>query len=305
MKIKNVHGAPLLLCVITVLLIVVHFADVSFLAIDGNVYLSAAVLEVIIFAIPSAFYARARGRKYISRMRLRFIKAVDIPLMIWALGFMFFGGATLNYYFYKLVPELYAASSTSAAISSGVSSFGTGLYAVVAVGILPALTEEFLFRGIILTEYELNGTTLAVILSSVTFSMIHFSFVRLPVYFFYGVILALVLYVTRSIFASMIIHMANNVLVMFFEVYVYRAAVIKGVGIVLFTFICTALTLLFAFLFFSSASKAYYDLSAKNVPSDHTKRKKPGKLSYAAEALTSPLFILLVILSIAGMIINL
>lgn len=303
MKIKNVHGAPILLIIITVLLIIVGFADVSFLAIDGNVYLAAAVLEVLIFAIPSAIYARARGRKYISHMRFRFFKAVDLPLMIYALGFMIFGGATLSFFLYRLVPELFRESSAML-MSQGVG-IGTGIYAVVSVAILPALTEEFLFRGIIITEYERNGVALAVVLSSLTFSLIHFNLVKIPVYFFYGVILALVLYATRSLFASMAIHVANNILVMFFDVYVYRAAMRQGGGIVLFTFICTTLAIFFAFLFFSSASRAYSDLAWINAPSDYTKRKRKGGVSYVSEALTSPAFLILIALSVVGIILNL
>ena len=182
---------------------------------------------------------------------------------------------------------------------------GTGIYAVVSVAVLPAVTEEFLYRGIILTEYERNGVGLAVVLSSLTFSLIHFDLAKLPVYFFFGVVLALVLYATRSLFATIFIHIANNILVMFFDVYVYRAAMRQGGGIVMFMFICTAAALFFAFLFFGAASNTYSDLAWKNAPSDHAKKKRRGEVSYVREALTSPAFIILILLSIAGIIINL
>ncbi len=303
MKIKNVHGAPLLLIIITVLLIVAGFVKLPFLSSDGGGYLTAAVLEVLIFAIPSAIYARARGRKFFSHMRFKMFKAVDIPLMIFALGLMIFGGAMINFYIYRLAPELFRYSA-STVMTKGVTNVGAGLYAALSVAILPAITEEFIYRGIIVAEYERNGIALAVILSSVTFALIHFDAVRIPVYIFHGVVLAAVLYAARSIFATMIIHAANNILVLFFEKYVYRAAVRQGGGILLFAFICTAAALLFAFLFFSSCAKAYSDLAWLNSPSDHTKRKAKGERSYVAEALTSPFFIILVILSIVGIILN-
>ncbi len=304
MKIKNVHGAPLLLLIISVLLIIAGFVKMPFLSSEGNVYLASAVLQVLILAIPPAIYARARGRKFFSHMRLKLFKAVDIPLMIFALGLMIFGGATICFYIYRVAPEFFSKSA-SAMLADGTHDTGTAVYAVISVAILPAITEEFLFRGIVVTEYERNGVALAVILSSLTFALIHFDLVRIPVYFFNGVILALVLYATRSLFASMIVHAANNVLAMFLEVYVYRAAARQGGGIVLFTFICTALTLLFAFLFLNSCSKAYSDLAWKNVPSDHAKRKKkPENSSYVKEALTSPFFIILIVVSAVGIILN-
>lgn len=304
MKIKNVNGAPLLLTVVAVLLIVVGFLDMSFLSLEGNVYLASAVLQVLIFAIPSAIYARARGRKYISHLRIRFFKAVDLPLMIYALGFMIFGGATINFFLYRMAPGLFGAAATGG-VMSGVNGVGAGIYAVVSVAILPAVTEEFLFRGIITTEYERNGTALAVVLSSLTFALIHFNLIKIPVYFFNGLILALALYATRSLIATMIIHAANNVLVMFFEVYVYRAALRQGGSIVLFTFICTTAAILFAFLFFSSAARTYSDLAWINAPSDHTKRKKLPGGAYVKEALTSPFFYIMIAVMAAGIIINL
>ena len=301
MKIKNVHGAPLLLTAISVLLIVFGFVDTTFLAPDGNEYLSSAVLQVLIIAIPSAIWARARGKNFISHMRLSFFKAVDVPLLVYALGFMFFTGATVSFYMYRLAPELFSAASN---VTEG-ASVGYGIYAVVSVAILPAVTEEFLFRGIVMTEYGRSGVALSVALSAFTFSLIHFELVRLPVYFILGVVLCLVTYATRSLFAAMILHAAYNALVMFFDVYVYRAALRQGGSIVLFTVICTAAALLFAFLFFSAMSRAYRDLGMKGASSDHTKRKKPGRVSYVREALTSPFFLLLIAVSVAGTIINL
>ena len=303
MKIKNVHGAPLLLLIISVLLIAAGLVKMPFLSSEGNVFLASAVLQVLILAIPPAIYARARGRKFFSHMRLKLFKAVDIPLMVFALCFMLFGGSTISFYIYRVAPEFFGKSS-SAMLAQGSGSAGAVIYALVSVAILPAVTEEFLFRGIITAEYERNGVALAVVLSSLTFALIHFDLVRIPVYFFNGVILALVMYATRSLFASMFVHAANNILAMFLEVYVYRAAARQGGSIVLFTFICTALTLFFAFLFFSSCSNAYLDLAWINAPSDHAKKKKRGEVSYVREALTSPFFIILIVVSAVGIVLN-
>ena len=303
-KIKNVHGAPLLLLIISVLLIIAGRVKMPFLSDGGNVYLASAVLQVLILAIPPAIYARARGRKFFSHLRFKLFKAVDIPMMIFALGLMIFGGATISFYIYRVAPEFFRTSA-SAMMAEGSGDAGTVIYALLSVAILPAITEEFLFRGIVTAEYERNGVALAVVLSSLTFALIHFDLVRIPVYFFNGVILALTLYATRSLFATMTVHAANNILAMFLEVYVYRAAARQGGGIVLFTFICTALTLLFAFLFFSSCSKAYSDLAWINAPSDYAKKKKmPEGGGYVREALTSPFFIILLVVSAIGIILN-
>lgn len=302
MKIKNTAGAPLLLCIISALLIGLQFVDLSAFYIDENGYLSMIVLQLIIFAIPAVFYARFRGMKYLTHLRLRAVKAVDIPLLVFAFGFMVFGGAILCFLMYRLMPDAFAASSPVNYLPSD-ASVGKGLYAVIAVAVVPAVTEEFLYRGIILTEYEKNGLPLAVILSSLTFGLIHFNPVRLPIYLFYGVVLSLVIYATRSLVASMIVHTVNNIFVMFFEVYVYRAAVKQGGGLLMFFLISVTACIIFALFFFGSAEKAYADLSEKNVRSDHTKLKKLEAGNYITDAILNPWFILLIAVSIVGMIV--
>ncbi len=299
MKIKNTIGAPLLLSVISSLLIAVNFIDLTAFYIDDNGYLSNIVLQIIILAIPSVFYARSRGMRYLSRMRLRPVKAVDLPALFYAFGFTVFGGALLCFLMYRIMPDAFAASSTVGYINES-TSFGNGLYAIIAVAIVPAVCEEFLFRGIILTEYERNGIPLAIVMSSLTFGLIHFNPVRLPIYFYYGIVLSLVLYVTRSLIASTIVHMANNIFVMFFEVYIYRAAVKQSGGLLMFFLICTTAFILFAFLFFSFCEKAYADLSKKNVESEHTRRKKLTKGNYVTDALLNPMFLIYIIITAVG-----
>lgn len=303
MKIKNTSGAPLLLCIISALLIAINFIDLSSFYIDENGYLSNIILQIIIFAIPSAFYARYRGLKYLSHMRLRAVKAIDIPLLFSALGFMVFGGAILCFLMYKITPDAFTASSTVNYITEN-TTIGKSLYAIIAVAVVPAVCEEFLYRGIIITEYEKNGTVLAVLLSSLTFGLIHFNPVRLPIYFYYGVILSLVLYATRSLLASTLVHMANNIFVMFFEVYIYRAAIKQGGGLFMFFLISFTTFIVFALLFFGSCEKAYANLAAQNVKSTHTGRKKIESGNYITDAIFNPFFILLVLISMIGIVVT-
>lgn len=300
MRIKNVHGAPILLIVITALLIGLNFVDVSFLAIDDSGYLSMIVLQILVLGLPAVFYVRLRGKKFITHLRLRFVKAYDIPFLIYATLLMVFGGVIISFFMYRFFPDAFASSSPYNLTEAAGSSVGTGLYAAIAAGIVPAVTEEFLFRGVIVTEYERNGVPLAIFMSSLTFALMHLSFVRFPVYFFSGLVLALVLYATRSAVAAMIVHAAGNIFAMFSEVYIYRAAVRQGGGIVMFVFICVTAFLLSAVLFCGAAQKEYTAKAYDNVSSEHTRRKKRGELPYAAEAVLSPAFIVLVIVSIAG-----
>lgn len=300
MKFKGIHGAPILLTVITALLIGFYCLDTSVFGGDENLYLTIITAQLVIFALPAVFYARLRGRKFLSHLRIRFFKVSSISLMVFALGLMIFGGATLCFVLYRLFPEIYSGSMVKTITDATGSVSGSVLYSVVAFAIIPAITEELLYRGVVVAEYERGGAALAVFFSSLAFSLIHFSLARIPVYFFYGVVLAMVLYATRSLVASTVVHMANNIFVMFFEKYIYRAAVRQGGGIVLFGFICVSLFLVFAALFFGAAQRSYSEMAEENVPSKYAGAKKESFKSRFVYALLSPAFITLAVVSIVG-----
>ncbi|MBE6562898.1 MAG: hypothetical protein E7660_04090, partial [Ruminococcaceae bacterium] len=145
MKIKNVHGAAILLFVITAALIAVEFVDITLFAADDGGYLSMIVLQILIFGLPAVFYARLRGRKFLSHLRIRPPKVHDIPLLIYALGLMVSGGALICFFMYRFFPEAFASSSPATVLSDSVgSSVVQGLYAVIAAAVVPAFVEEFL-----------------------------------------------------------------------------------------------------------------------------------------------------------------
>lgn len=300
MRIKNVHGAPILLLVITAFLIGLSFIDTSVLAIDDSGYLSVIILQLLVLGLPAVFYVRFRGKRFMSHMRLRLFRLYDVPILIYAFCLMVLGSALIGFFIYRAAPEAYASSSPYDFTGDGVS-FAAGLYSAIAAGVIPAVTEEFLFRGVIITEYERNGVPLAIFLSSFTFALMHLSLVRLPVYFFNGLILSLILYATQSVAAAMTLHAASNIFAMFSEVYIYRAAVRQGGGIVMFILICAGAFLLFSVLFCGAAQREYTEKSYENLPSEHAKKKKRGRFPYAAEAFLSPFFAALLILSAVGM----
>ena len=76
------------------------------------------------------------------------------------------------------------------------------LYLVLAYAALPALCEEFVYRGILCNEFERGGVSRGIILSSLFFAMLHFNLSNFPIFFFCGAVLALTMYSSRSVFAA-------------------------------------------------------------------------------------------------------
>lgn len=107
----------------------------------------------------------------------------------------------------------------------GISLFGIKNYAemdfttnnpveiilnIIAISIIPALSEEFAFRGIILSKLRKYGDGFAVFISALLFGLLHGNIVQIPFAFIVGLGLAFVTIKTSSIVPAIITHFLNN-----------------------------------------------------------------------------------------------
>lgn len=84
------------------------------------------------------------------------------------------------------------------------------LAAFFVVGIIPAVFEEFLFRGIVYGVMKEFNSRAALIFTTVLFALMHGSITGFLGYLFLGLLAVLVLRRTRSIYACMVFHLTNN-----------------------------------------------------------------------------------------------
>jgi membrane protease YdiL (CAAX protease family) len=293
LKIKGIHAAPALIIFIMALTCAAGFVDINTISGASNPMLTITVLQLVIIGIPSVFFCLLRGHDYSKKLRLRFIPARHITMTVYSLVFTVFGSMALSLMMYKLFPSAY--DTGSAFVSYTAVETGGAIYAAVTLALVPAILEEFLFRGIISAEYSTYGAAVSIIMSSVMFSMLHMSFVKLPIYLFTGVILALTAAISDSIFPSMLVHGLNNIFVLFLEPYLYKIAAKSDSGLALMMFIVGALMLLFAVLFFMKAESLYGDRAYANEPAPLIRKKKDNEYPHMVQALISPTFIILAV----------
>lgn len=81
---------------------------------------------------------------------------------------------------------------------------------IFTMAAIPAVCEEFLFRGVILSAFERCGTKHAVVFSALLFALLHGSIIGAPSQFILGVVLALLVFWTDSIYAGLIYHTVHN-----------------------------------------------------------------------------------------------
>ena len=301
MKIKPTTAAPLLLIVVLLLTAAGRLIPAAKLAVNGSPYLSVIVIQLLIFALPAVFYCTLRGKEFRRGLRIRPFSLSSVILIVSASLLILSGAGLIGAGMSAISPEAFSSSSPVASAGVGFgrgSGVFDGLYVVTAFALAPAITEEVLFRGIMLTEYTGRGIFCAVMVSSLAFAMSHFSFARFPIYLFSGIVLAAVTFATRSLVASMIVHLLNNIYVIFFEDYVIYLAKRQNVSSVLILFILACLFFIAAIVTSFEASSLYKTYGKTNADSSYLPdRKKRGSVLKAfSESVFSPVFLAAVVI---------
>lgn len=91
-----------------------------------------------------------------------------------------------------------------------MDSVGNLFLGLLLFALVPAVCEETLFRGVILNGLRKYGLFLSVGMSALFFSLMHMSLLQLPYTFLLGLVLGLVVYFTRNLWLSMLMHFINN-----------------------------------------------------------------------------------------------
>ena len=206
---KAVSRNPVrLVLVIYVLLLLSRFADAASLG-GENKFLTTILLQLLIFSIPAYLYIFFRKDLTVKRIRLVPFRLSHLFLVLFGTVFLICACTLLAI----LCGMMHGQESFTLYDTFSVPQEG-GTIALIQViltyGVLPAFCEELVFRGIICTEYESRGILYASAISAVLFALLHFDLSALPVYLFAGFFLSVMLYMTRSVVAAMVVHLGYN-----------------------------------------------------------------------------------------------
>ena len=294
-------GAPLLVLATYILLILSRFVDGALTRRDG-VYIAVVLLQLLIFMLPATLYLQIQGEQFNKRIRIRPIRPQHLWFCFCMLAVMILSGLLISI------------------IGGGISSLGGNFtlyntfvartdgsaweiaYIVLAYAALPAFCEELVYRSILCAEYEKLGTGVSVLVSALFFSMLHFSFPFFVNYLVLGILLAFVMYTTRSALAPMLLHFFYNIFCLFGQPYLSAFYVNAGSNEI-FLFCLIVLLLLFSAFSAGEARKIYHLYARANVSSDYTTSVSPSE--YPKRILTAlktpiviPVFLLWFIMAI-------
>lgn len=175
----------------------------------GLLFASGALMPVVFVAIPFAivvYWKIGFGSTFALRMpRLRYVAS----------------GALIGISAWVPAHELNALQQSVIGIpqvfTDGIESFAAAIKAlplssaIVLIALVPALCEELLFRGYLLSALSTTGRKwTAIVVSAVIFGIFHFVLFRFVVTACLGALLAYLVWQSRSILPAMIAHLLHN-----------------------------------------------------------------------------------------------
>ena len=190
---------------------------------DFTYYFALALMQLTFFAIYFA-YNKLGEYDAIKCSKIKFNLNILQVLLIVAISLIGLYSFSPLVNLYQGLLQKWGYSATFSHLN--LSNFGYFILNICIVGILPCICEELIFRGVILNSYSKYKKWVGVVLSAVMFMIMHLSIDQTIYQLFLGVILALVVMETGSIFSSIILHGVNNIVILFTN-YIYN---INGVS---------------------------------------------------------------------------
>ncbi len=161
---------------------------------------------LLIFVLFFFFYV---SKKKISINNIHFVnKKVNIlPLIL--IGFLVIEIADIVTNYAMGICKFIGVKSTSPEFIVEKTTLGIFL-SVINFSLVPALTEEFIFRGIVLNSARPYGKTFAIFSSAFLFGLVHGNLEQFVFAFITGMFFSYVTLLTESLLPSVIIHFLNN-----------------------------------------------------------------------------------------------
>lgn len=274
MKMKPSFSTPLFASILYFLVLGAGLFKDKLTGAGGNEYLSVIIVQLLIFIIPTILFCRLKGVGYASRLNVRLIAPAKFGSIIIASLVLIFGSVVIRF------AQIYLFKMSAFPVSYFESYIGQNteynfLFAAAAFAIIPALTDELVFRGVMLTEYNEGGygALNATLITSLLSSMLFFSLESFPIRFFSAVILCMLTYATGSSLSAFVAHLAFNIYTVFGEKYIIRTLSDPSNKIIsVFTF--TLLFLILSVIMFSEFEHILRQMGQSGAPSPSYMLKK-------------------------------
>lgn len=165
--------------------------------------LTSAISQCVCFIPPIVLYFVVTKKSPKEVLRLKKLDTINVLLLI-GLGIFFIPILNVLAAFSAMFFPNVVADSLSTVANSHI------LIAVFAIGCVPALFEELIFRGILQSGYRSMGPLKAALCSALLFALLHMNPQQAFYAFFIAVVFSFLVERTDSIFSAIIPHFIIN-----------------------------------------------------------------------------------------------
>jgi len=199
----------IILAVGAAILSFIHGADYYEKFFIENIYNILLTNQYVIILVPVIIYMLINRLSFKEVFRLNKLDLLPALLIILISVPALFAASMLNTIVVYLLQFIGSVPAQSIPAPGNLKELATGLF-VVAVS--PAICEELMHRGIMLSAYENRGSMKAVVITSIIFGLFHFDITNLLGATFLGLLIGYYVIRTNSIYAGMLAHFVNNAL---------------------------------------------------------------------------------------------
>lgn len=262
MKIKNTFLAPCLVILLLSLVTSVRYIDPELLSKRNNIYLSFVIIQFLVLLLPAVLYIKLKGKGYGETLGMKIFTPDSIAFIIFCLFMLVSGSAAIRF-----VCEEIGFSRSDLVLIRRVfpetASPENPLFLLMAYALAPAISEELIFRGVMISEYRSGGRICAVLMSSVLFAFLHYGFENFILAVFIGATLAFAVYVTGSVWSAIAIRFVYNTYCIYLETQLFNV-LDRPKNNIFMIFIFVGLFLLFLFFTLGCAEKMFYSYALEN-----------------------------------------
>ena len=199
-KVKQVN----IVFMMSALMPIITFFIMNLTGLQIRTALGDIIFSQLVFALPAIVYLIVCGTNPFKVLRIKRIKISNVFLLI-----------LFSYLISPLMSLINAISlvfseNVIASTVTDITNQNPLIIGILTVGLLPAIFEESVYRGVLYNEYRKENPKVAIFLSALLFGLLHQNLNQFSYAFAMGLIFALVIEATDSIISTMIIHFVIN-----------------------------------------------------------------------------------------------